>query len=122
MGRGIAVEPTDGKIVSPVDGTVTVVAETGHALGLLSDSGAEILIHIGIDTVELKGEPFTPFAKVGDHVRRGDVLMEADLGAIKEAGKAATTMLVITNTDAYTAVDQLATGEVKAGDAALATR
>ena len=122
MGKGIAVEPKDGKIVSPVDGTVTVVAETGHALGLLSDAGAEILIHIGIDTVELKGEPFTPFTKIGDHVKRGDVLMEADLGAIKEAGKAATTMLVITNTDAYTAVDQLATGEVKAGDAALATR
>jgi PTS system sucrose-specific IIC component len=122
MGKGIAVEPTDGKIVSPVDGTVTVVAETGHALGLLSDAGAEILIHIGIDTVELKGEPFTPFAKVGDHVKRGDVLMEADLGAIKEAGKAATTMLVITNTDAYASVDQLATGEVKAGDAVVATR
>ena len=122
MGKGIAVEPTDGKIVSPVDGTVTVVAETGHALGLLSDAGAEILIHIGIDTVELKGEPFTPFAKVGDHVKRGDVLMEADLGAIKEAGKKATTMLVITNTDAYASVDQLATGEVKAGDAAAATR
>lgn len=122
MGKGIAVEPTDGKIVSPVDGTVTVVAETGHALGLLSDAGAEILIHIGIDTVELKGEPFTPFAKVGDHVKRGDVLMEADLGATKEAGKAATTMLVITNTDAYASVDQLATGEVKAGDAVVATR
>lgn len=122
MGRGIAVEPTDGKIVSPVDGTVTVVAETGHALGLLSDSCAEILIHIGIDTVELKGEPFTPFAKVGDHVKRGDVLMEADLDAIKAAGKAATTMLVITNTDAYTSVDQLASGEIKAGDAAVATR
>ena len=111
MGKGIAVEPKDGKIVSPVDGTVTVVAETG-----------EILIHIGIDTVELKGEPFTPFTKVGDHVKRGDVLMEADLGAIKEAGKKATTMLVITNTDAYSSVDQLATGEVKAGDAVVATR
>lgn len=122
MGKGIAVEPTDGKIVSPVDGTVTVVAETGHALGLLSDAGAEILIHIGIDTVELKGEPFTPFAKVGDHVKRGDVLMEADLGAIEAAGKKATTMLVITNTDAYASVDQLATGEVKAGDPAVATR
>lgn len=121
MGKGIAVEPTDGKIVSPVDGTVTVVAETGHALGLLSDSGAEILIHIGIDTVELKGAPFTPLAKVGDHVRRGDVLMEADLGVIEAAGKKATTMLVITNTDAYSSVDQLATGAVKAGDAVVAT-
>lgn len=122
MGKGIAVEPTDGKIVSPVDGTVTVVAETGHALGLLSDSGAEVLIHIGIDTVELKGAPFTPLAKVGDHVRRGDVLMEADLGVIEAAGKKATTMLVITNTDAYSSVDQLATGAVKAGDAVVATR
>lgn len=122
MGKGIAVEPTDGKIVSPVDGTLTVVAETGHALGLLSDSGAEILIHIGIDTVELKGAPFTPLAKVGDHVRRGDVLMEADLGVIEAAGKKATTMLVITNTDAYSSVDQLATGAVKAGDAVVATR
>ena len=122
IGKGIAVEPTDGKIVSPVDGTVTVVAETGHALGLLSDSGAEILIHIGIDTVELKGAPFTPLAKVGDHVRRGDVLREADLGVIEAAGKKATTMLVITNTDAYSSVDQLATGAVKAGDAVVATR
>lgn len=122
IGKGIAVEPTDGKIVSPVDGTVTVVAETGHALGLLSDSGAEILIHIGIDTVELKGAPFTPLAKVGDHVRRGDVLMEADLGVIEAAGKKATTMLVITNTNAYSSVDQLATGAVKAGDAVVATR
>lgn len=122
IGKGIAVEPTDGKIVSPVDGTVTVVAETGHALGLLSDSGAEILIHIGIDTVELKGAPFTPLAKVGDHVRRGDVLMEADLGVIEAAGKKATTMLVITNNDAYSSVDQLATGAVKAGDAVVATR
>lgn len=122
MGRGIAVEPADGRIVSPVDGTVTVVAETGHALGLLSDAGAEVLIHIGIDTVELKGKPFTPRAKVGDHVKRGDVLVEADLDAIRAADKAATTMLVVTNTDTYTAVDQLATGEVKAGDAVVATR
>ncbi len=105
MGKGAAVEPAEGKVFSPVNGTVTVVANTGHALGLLSDAGAEILIHIGIDTVSLNGAPFTAHCKVGDTVKKGDLLMDVDLGAIAEAGLKSTTMVVITNTDAYGAVE-----------------
>lgn len=104
MGQGIAIEPSEGKVFSPVSGTVTLVANTGHALGLLSDSGAEVLIHVGIDTVELKGEPFTSHVAQGERVEAGQLLMEADLGAIRAAGKPTTTMLVITNTDAYAEV------------------
>ncbi|MGI6229921.1 MAG: glucose PTS transporter subunit IIA [Tractidigestivibacter sp.] len=122
MGKGAAIEPADGKIVSPVNGSVTLVAETGHAVGLLSDSGAEVLLHIGIDTVELKGEPFTAHVKAGDKVKKGDLLMDVDLSAIKAADKKTTTMMVITNTDAYTDVKQLKTGNVTAGEDLVSTK
>jgi PTS system sucrose-specific IIC component len=115
MGKGEAVEPTEGRVLSPVDGTVTVLAETGHAIGLLSDDGAEVLIHIGIDTVELKGAPFSAHCKLGDRVRRGDLLMDVDLEAIEAAGKRTTTMVVVTNTDSYSSVVGV-DGPVKAGD------
>ncbi len=116
MGKGAAVEPTEGKFYAPCSGTITVLAETGHAIGLLSDAGTEILIHIGIDTVELGGKPFSAKVKSGQKVSKGDLLMVADLAAIKAAGKGTTTMVIITNTDAYASVDG-AEGPVKAGDA-----
>ncbi len=115
MGKGEAVEPTEGKVLSPVDGTVTVLAETGHAIGLLSDGGAEVLIHVGIDTVELRGTPFSTHCKLGDKVRKGDLLMDVDLAAVEAAGKQTTTMVVVTNTDAYSSVTG-ADGPVTAGD------
>ncbi|MGN0287891.1 MAG: glucose PTS transporter subunit IIA [Atopobiaceae bacterium] len=118
MGKGAAVEPTEGRVFSPVDGTITVLAETGHAVGLLSDNGAEVLIHIGIDTVNLKGEPFNALVKSGAKVHKGDPLMDVDLDAIKAAGLATTTMVVITNTDAYASVEGH-TGNVKPGDALI---
>lgn len=115
MGKGAAVEPTEGKVLSPVDGQVTMVAETGHAIGLLSSGGAEVLIHIGIDTVNLKGAPFTAHCKAGDTVKQGQLLMDVDLGAIEAANLPTTTMVIITNTDDFSAVVGK-TGEIKAGD------
>lgn len=115
MGKGEAVEPTEGKVLSPVDGTVTALAETGHAIGLLSDGGAEVLIHIGIDTVELRGASFSARCRLGDKVRKGDLLMDVDLAAVEAAGKQTTTMVVVTNTDAYSSVTG-ADGPVTAGD------
>ena len=115
MGKGAAVEPTEGKVYAPADGSITMVAETGHAIGLLSEGGVEILIHIGIDTVNLKGGPFTAKCQAGESVKKGDLLMDVDLGAIKEANLPATTMVIITNTDDFSSVEGH-TGTVKAGD------
>lgn len=119
MGKGMAIEPTEGKVFAPVDGTITVLAETGHAVGLLSDDGAEILLHIGIDTVELKGEPFTAHVKQMQEVKKGDLLMDVDLEAVKAAGKATTTMVIITNTDDYASVDAHVGEDVAPGDAVI---
>jgi len=119
MGKGMAIEPTEGKVYAPVDGTITVLAETGHAVGLLSDDGAEILLHIGIDTVELKGEPFTAHVKQMQEVKKGDLLMDVDLAAVKAAGKATTTMVIITNTDDYASVDAHVGADVAPGDAVI---
>jgi len=105
MGKGVAIEPTEGGVYAPVSGEITMVAGSGHAVGLLANDGTEILIHIGIDTVELNGAPFTVIAKAGDKVKAGDLLVEADLGKIKAAGKPATTMVIVTNTDDFAAVD-----------------
>ena len=115
MGKGAAVEPTEGKVFAPADGSITMVAETGHAIGLLSEGGVEILIHIGIDTVNLKGGPFTAKCQAGESVKKGDLLMDVDLDAIKEASLPTTTMVIITNTDDFSSVEGH-TGTVKAGD------
>lgn len=101
MGKGIAIEPTVGKVVSPVNGVVSAVFPTGHAIGITSTDGAEILIHIGINTVQLAGKHFTPQVKQGDTVKQGDLLVNFDLEKIKEAGFDVTTPVIITNTDRY---------------------
>jgi len=101
LGKGVAIEPTEGKIVSPVDGTLTTLFPTLHALGITSDSGAEILIHIGMDTVKLEGKHFTAKAKQGDHITKGQVLVEFDIKAIKIEGYSLTSPVVITNSDKY---------------------
>ncbi|MBR3312758.1 MAG: PTS glucose transporter subunit IIA [Atopobiaceae bacterium] len=118
MGKGVAIEPTEGGVYAPVSGTVTMAAGTGHAVGILGNDGTEILIHIGIDTVELDGAPFTVNVAAGDAVKAGDLLVSADLDAIKAAGKPATTMVIVTNTDDYDSVDALL-GAVKAGAAVV---
>jgi len=101
LGKGIAIEPTEGKVISPVDGVLTTFFPTGHALGITSDNGAEILIHVGMDTVQLEGKYFTPKAKQGDIVKVGDVLLEFDIKAIKEEGHSVITPVIITNSNNY---------------------
>lgn len=101
VGDGVTILPTDGEIVAPIDAEVTQIFDTGHAVGLNAD-GVEILIHIGLDTVELKGQGFTKVAKVGDHVKRGDTLIIADLELIKSLGKSVETPLIIVNPNGKT--------------------
>ena len=116
MGDGCAVVPSDGSLVSPCDGTVSLVADTGHAVGLVSDQGAEILIHIGIDTVNLAGKPFTAHVAPGERVRAGQPLMDVDLAQIKAAGLSTETMVIVTNTPDFSVVTTTAVGTVSAGD------
>ena len=101
MGNGIAILPTDGKVCSPVNGTVDMMFDTGHAVSLVSDAGAEILIHVGLETVSLEGKPFKIHVKNGDKVKKGQVLMEADLEAIKAAGLNTITPMLICNSGDY---------------------
>ena len=97
LGAGIAVEPTEGKLYAPADGKITVAFPTGHAYGLRTEDGLDLLMHIGMDTVELDGKHFTPKVAKGDTVKRGDVIAEFDIPAIKAAGYPLATPLVITN-------------------------
>jgi len=101
MGQGVAFKSLDGRIVSPVAGEVVMVFPTKHAYGLCSDSGIEILIHIGIDTVQLDGKYFESLVKQGDHVKQGQVLGTFEPDKIREAGYDDTTMLLVTNTADY---------------------
>ncbi|NMB18297.1 MAG: PTS glucose transporter subunit IIA [Erysipelothrix sp.] len=97
MGDGYAIEPSDGKVVSPVDGEITVAFPTGHAYGIKTKDGKEILLHLGIDTVELEGKGFTPHVKVGDKVKAGDHIADMDLELIKRENKPLTSMLIFTS-------------------------
>ncbi len=101
LGKGIAIYPTEGKVVAPIDGVLTTFFPTGHALGITSDNGAEILIHVGMDTVQLEGKYFTPKAKQGDTVKAGQVLLEFNIKAIEAAGYSLITPVLITNSDNY---------------------
>ena len=114
MGGGAVVFPTDGACYSPVDGTISMLFDTKHAVGIVGNDGTEILIHIGVDTVELAGGPFTAHVAAGDAVKAGDLLIEADLDAITAAGKPTATMVIVTNTDDYAAVEPVV-GPTKAG-------
>lgn len=114
MGKGIAILPTDGKVYSPVDGELTVVYDSKHAYGIMSDKHAEVLIHIGIDTVQLKGEGFTTEKTTGDIVKKGDLLGTVDLEVLKEKGYDSTVMMIVTNTNAFSSVEALDKKEVSA--------
>ncbi|RAW56123.1 PTS glucose transporter subunit IIA [Faecalibacterium prausnitzii] len=119
LGEGIAVEPTDGELVAPADGEISSTFETHHAVGMTTADGAELLMHIGIDTVKLGGKHFTYLVNEGDKVKKGQPLIRFELEAIKAEGYPVTTPLIVCNTDDYAAVAAKASGAVKQGDALL---
>mgnify|MGYP002644168896 FL=1 len=113
LGATVAVEPADGKIVAPCDGEVSNIFETGHAVCITTEAGGELLIHIGIDTVKMDGKGFTKKVSDGDKVHAGDILVEAGLEEIKNAGYQTTTMMILTNTDEFGNVTKAEPAEVK---------
>lgn len=119
LGKGAAVIPTDGHVVSPINGTVETVFETLHAIGLKSEEGVEILIHIGLDTVKLEGKYFTAHVKNGDHVNVGDPLVDVDLEKVKEAGYDIVTPVIISNSFDYGDILAVSGQEITAGDSLI---
>ena len=119
LGDGIAIEPTDGELVAPADGEISSTFETHHAVGMTTADGAELLMHIGIDTVKLGGKHFIYLVNEGDKVKKGQPLIRFELEAIKAEGYPVTTPLIVCNTDDYAAVEAKASGAVKQGDALL---
>ena len=119
MGQGIAVKPSEGVVYAPADAEVTIAFATGHAFGLKTANGAEILIHVGIDTVSMNGDGFEQKVAQGDKVKAGDVLGTFDSAKIAAAGLDDTTMVIVTNTADYASVTPVATGEVAKGDAII---
>jgi beta-glucoside PTS system EIICBA component len=120
MGKGFAIQPAEGKVVSPVAGRVTTIFKTKHAIGITSDNGAEILIHVGIDTVKLNGKHFTAHVKDGDFVDVGKTLVTFDMEAIKAEGYDLITPVIITNTDQYQTIKPVKEGKVEEREAFLA--
>lgn len=98
LGKGVAIVPAKGRVVAPANGVLTVVFETKHAISVTTDGGAEIIVHVGLDTVNLKGEHYTAYKKQGDKVKAGDLLLEFDMDAIKKAGYEVITPVIICNT------------------------
>lgn len=119
MGKGIAVEPSEGKVLAPFDGKIVSLLDSHHAVGIEGDNQVEILIHVGMDTVQLEGKHFTPHVKEGDTVKKGDLLIEFDIQGIKDAGYPVTTPVVVTNTDEFEDVVPAVSGDVKAGEELL---
>lgn len=114
LGKGVAIVPEEGCVVAPFDGTVTMVFDTGHAVGLTSEDGVEMLIHIGLDTVKLNGKYFEKLVTNNEKVTAGQPLIKFDLAAIKEAGYDVTTPVIVTNMDAFKDMRKAAEGAVKA--------
>ncbi|WP_433948815.1 beta-glucoside-specific PTS transporter subunit IIABC [Paenibacillus taichungensis] len=113
MGKGFAIQPSEGRVVSPINGTVFSLSKSGHAIGLVSDDGAEMLIHIGIDTVKLKGQFFSPKVQAGAKVAVGDVLMEFDREEIEKAGYTTITPVIITNMHQYNSIESAGRTTIK---------
>lgn len=115
MGVAVGVKPSEGVVYAPVSGYVTIVTGTLHALGLSADEGTQVLIHVGVDTVNMKGDGFCCFVEKGQHVWAGEALMTMDLDKIAKAGYSDVTITVVTNSDDYASVASAAPGEVAAG-------
>lgn len=119
LGNGIAIVPTDGKIYAPCDATVDMMFTTGHAVSLVADFGAEILIHVGLETVSLEGKHFTVHAQNGDKVKKGDLLIEVDLEAVKAAGFNTITPMLVCNSAEYTTFNTTTGKEVTSSDVVI---
>ena len=118
VGKGSLILPSEGKVYSPCDGEISMVADSKHALGITSNTGLEILIHIGLDTVELNGEPYTSHVSQGQKIKAGDLLMEFDIEKIKASGKAVESPVIITNADDKE-INLLANGQTNHGEALM---
>lgn len=116
LGKGAAIIPSEGKLVSPVNGTILSVFPTLHAIGIKSDEEVELLIHLGFDTVELKGKYFKSYVSEGDKVDVGDLLIEFQIEEIKNAGFDITTPIIVTNTDQYEVIKALSKENIKVGE------
>ena len=116
LGKGMAIKPAVGKVYAPVDGTVAMVFDTKHAISIVSAGGAEILIHVGLDTVSLNGAPYTIHVNADDKVKKGDLIAEFDMDAIKAAGLETITPIIICNSDDYKEVKRFTGKMVKPGD------
>jgi len=119
LGNGIAILPTEGKIYAPCDATVDMMFTTGHAVSLVADFGAEILIHVGLETVSLEGKHFTVHAQNGDKVKKGDLLIEVDLEAVKAAGFNTITPMLVCNSAEYTTFKTTTGKEVTSSDVVI---
>lgn len=114
MGDGVAVVPEDGKVYAPQSGEITMVFPTGHAVGLTTDEGVEILLHLGIDTVNLEGKYFQCNATSGAHVEKGDLLVDFNINAISKEGYDTDVMMIVTNSSSYNTINPLLSGDVQA--------
>ena len=116
LGQGVAVIPSEGKIYAPADGEIAMVFDTLHAVSLNASNGAEILVHVGLDTVSLKGKGFKAHVQAGDKVKKGDLMLEADLEFLKSEGFDIITPVLVCNTDDYASVEALSGKDVEPGD------
>lgn len=119
LGPCCGIDPEVGEVYAPCDGEITQAPDTLHALGLAGEGGVEVLLHVGVDTVEMKGSGFQAFVKLGDHVKKGQKLLAMDLAKIKAAGHPAVVITVVTNSDDFANIELVAEGKVKPGDAML---
>jgi len=119
LGKGVAIIPAEGRIYAPADGMIEMLFDTMHAVSMTTSEGVELLIHIGLDTVALKGEHFTAYKGNGDSVKKGELLIEADLDAVKKAGYDVITPVVVCNTSDYQTVETVTDQEVEPGDTVL---
>ncbi|MFE4661809.1 PTS glucose transporter subunit IIA, partial [Streptomyces hydrogenans] len=122
LGEGVGVEPADGRVVAPVDGELMVVADTGHAFGIRTAEGVEVLIHVGIDTVQMQGEGFDVRAEAGRQVRAGDLLVEVDLDAVRAAQHPTVTLMTVTNTAELASVEPHTGQDVAVGAPVVTVR
>lgn len=119
LGKGIAIVPTEGKVYAPADGEISMMFETRHAVSMVTTQGVELLIHVGLDTVSLKGDGFEAHVQSGDQVKQGDLLLTVDLAKIKEAGLDTISPVVVCNTDDYKDVQAIQFTSVEPGDSLI---